>query len=160
MKYQMTHLEDDIKKLLESIHILQPKDLDIFIIAKRLGVDLTFTDQPSHYQGNAIMLNVYLSREELWREFAHELCHVLRHAGNQLFMPIDLFRMQESQANNFALQFCIPTFMLQQIELPYDIYEATHIVKRAFNVTPHFALRRLRHYENQIIKERMHNEFI
>ncbi|MFE0508100.1 ImmA/IrrE family metallo-endopeptidase [Peribacillus butanolivorans] len=41
------------------------------------------------------------------QEFAHELCHILRHDGNQIYMPKMFIKLQENQANYFTYHFCI-----------------------------------------------------
>ncbi|WP_149865378.1 ImmA/IrrE family metallo-endopeptidase [Bacillus zhangzhouensis] len=33
------------------------------------------------------LINTRLSPQEQWQDFGHELCHALRHEGNQLIMP-------------------------------------------------------------------------
>jgi len=155
--YQTTHLEDYIKKLLLRIGVSTPFQLDLFNIAGRLGVDLTFSEQPTHYQGSTIKLNINLTKPELWEKFSHEVCHVLRHSGNQLFLPLEFTNLQESQASNFALHFCIPTFMLKKLDLPFSKKEAIRNVAEIFNVTIAFAAERLRRYENQWIHSLMSN---
>ncbi|AKG04189.1 hypothetical protein AAV35_004940 [Salimicrobium jeotgali] len=91
MNYTTTHLEDAVNALLKSIGIVHPSQLDIFIIAPRLGIDLIFSDTHTHFEGTTICLNINLPPAELWFAFAHELCHIQRHAGNQLFLPMDFF---------------------------------------------------------------------
>lgn len=47
--------------------------------------------------------------------------------------------MQEWQANSFALHFCIPTFMLETIELTDHKQAATAIIVQTFGVEYEFA---------------------
>ena len=150
-EYQTTHLEDGIEKLLKGIGIYTPKHLDLFIIAQRLGIDLNVGDRLNCYEGARIYLNIHHTKAELWYEFSHELGHVVRHAGNQLFLPEGFIKMQEAQAANFALLFSVPTFMLRQIELPHDIQEAVRIIAKTFNVTIEIAVKRLKYHENKLL---------
>ena len=53
----------------------------------------------------SIILNSSLSKEKQWEDFAHELCHVLKHAGNQLYMNQMFRELQEFQANQFMYHF-------------------------------------------------------
>ncbi|WP_082087899.1 ImmA/IrrE family metallo-endopeptidase [Domibacillus indicus] len=97
-----------------------------------------------------ILLNESLSPSLQWQEFAHELAHILRHVGNQYILPKDFRMLQEWQASHFALYFCIPGFMLQNIELPSSKQEAILKVMDVFHVTPSFAAARLDQWVNHI----------
>ncbi|MCY1631342.1 MULTISPECIES: ImmA/IrrE family metallo-endopeptidase [Bacillus] len=61
----------------------------------------------SRYYNAVIILDSRLSPPEQWKEFGHELCHVLRHEGNQLTMSPLSAELQEMQANVFAYKFCV-----------------------------------------------------
>jgi Zn-dependent peptidase ImmA (M78 family) len=78
-----------------------------------------------------------------WQEFGHELCHLLRHAGNQHTLPSFFLRMREWQANSFALHFCIPTFLLEELDLTDDKQSAIEIIAQTFGVEYDFAEERL-----------------
>ncbi|WP_234541377.1 tyrosine-type recombinase/integrase [Paenibacillus pseudetheri] len=70
------------------------------------------------------------------RFFFHELCHVIRHSGDQRWMP-DLFReAQEIDADRFALYATIPFFMLDQITLPIHRSEAISLLALEFHAYP------------------------
>ena len=71
------------------------------------------------------------------------LSHVLWHAGNQARMPPHFADYQEWQAESFALHFCIPTFMLQQLKLSRDGNTAIYETSETFGVTYKFAEKRL-----------------
>ncbi|AKG05559.1 hypothetical protein AAV35_012900 [Salimicrobium jeotgali] len=150
MNYTTTHLEDAVNELLKSIGIIHPSQLDIFIVAPRLGIDLIFSNTETHFEGTTVYLNINLPPDELWFAFAHELCHIQRHAGNQLFLPMDFVALQEAQAENFALHFCIPTYLLKKVKLPNDIPSAKQVVAGAFNVPESAAEKRLVQIDNRI----------
>lgn len=65
-------------------------------------------------------------------------------------MPKAFRLKQEYQARNFALHFCIPTFMLRKINLPSERNHAIAVIADTFEVTNSFAAARLDHYEKQI----------
>ncbi|WP_425388513.1 ImmA/IrrE family metallo-endopeptidase [Domibacillus robiginosus] len=108
-----------------------------------------------------IMLNNTLPSSLQWQEFAHEIAHILRHSGNQYLLPYDFRVLQEWQAGHFALYFCIPGFMLQDIDLPHLKQEATLKVMEVFHVTPTFASARLDQWFNHIffqLKKNVYSE--
>lgn len=88
-----------------------------------------------------IFLNRHLTPQQQWQEFGHELCHILRHSGHQKKMNRSFVEYQEWQADYFALHFCVPTFMLDDIK-NINIYKITNL----FNIDYEFALKRLEVY--------------
>lgn len=90
-----------------------------------------------------IFLNENQSKQVIWKDFAHELAHVLNHEGYQLSMHSPFREYQEWQAELFAYHFCIPTFLLNQMILPSLQCEAVGLVANTFNVRPTFAQQRL-----------------
>ena len=148
-----THLEDYIKKIYTSIGINKPEQLKRYSIASELGITLyTFNGASEGVYSNGrqyIFLNRNLTSEEQWQEFGHELCHVLRHAGNQKKMSRLFIEYQEWQADNFALHFCVPTFMLRAMSLPRDRKQAIWEIQMAFNVTYEFAKIRLEKFSQK-----------
>ncbi|WP_411810215.1 ImmA/IrrE family metallo-endopeptidase [Bacillus altitudinis] len=46
-----------------------------------------FLNISSRYYAGTIIIDNRLSPQEQWQNFGHELCHALRHEGNQLIMP-------------------------------------------------------------------------
>ncbi|MER3121045.1 ImmA/IrrE family metallo-endopeptidase [Bacillus altitudinis] len=138
-----THLDDWIETFYHQINITNPSELDLLDIAYRSNLKVEFLNISSRYYAGTIIIDNRLSPQEQWQDFGHELCHALRHEGNQLIMP-PLFReLQEMQAKRFAYKFCIPTFMLKALKL--NCYDH-HIVKEiaiVFNVTDKFSFIRL-----------------
>jgi Zn-dependent peptidase ImmA (M78 family) len=90
-----------------------------------------------------ILLNSNLSKEIKWQEFAHELCHLLRHAGNQNALPFPFVQLQESQANSFALHFFIPTFMIEKLDFSEHKQAAIEEIALTFGVEYDFAEERM-----------------
>ncbi|ASK61392.1 hypothetical protein CFK37_03985 [Virgibacillus phasianinus] len=148
MKYITTATEDAVKDLYYKMGLVDP-DHSVDDIAQRLGIQLFYLRKPSFASHGCIYLDPTIPEKRRKEVFSHELGHILYHSGIQLFMTESYRRMQEWQADNFALHFAVPTFMLKEIEL-LDWNQAINSVVTTFNVTPNFAAKRLEHYEKQI----------
>ncbi|WP_242238012.1 ImmA/IrrE family metallo-endopeptidase [Bacillus cereus group sp. BfR-BA-01316] len=157
--YNTTLLEDYIQHLYQSLSILVPEQIDMMEIAKKLNIWLYFAPFGSHAMEKNQIANLIidnrLSQAEQWEDFGHELCHLLLHSGNQLLMHKMFLDYQETKARNFALQFCVPTFMLRNLP-PLQL--KTYIIAEKFNVTLQFAERRLLHYENQLLASKLQKQ--
>lgn len=150
MKYNTTLLEDWIELFYRNLGIYHPHQIDLHTIANRLGYTVTYQDISSRFYENEVIIDDRLNPQEQWQEFAHELCHAERHAGNQLVMPKSFLELQEYQANLFAYHFCVPTFMLLRINIPDFKKEAIYSIANTFLVTIEFAEQRLNLYWNRI----------
>lgn len=147
-----SHLEDYIKKKYIQMEICSPTDLDFNRVAKHFNIKVFFWKQNSQAlflrKSAFIFLSEDLSPSQTWQDFIHELCHVLLHTGDQMQMT-SLFReYQEYKATNFTYHACVPTFMLQQLELPRNTFEAARMIQETFNVEYDFAMTRLTQYIN------------
>lgn len=142
--YLYTHLEDYIHNLYKSIGVTNPAELNMFRIAKNIGVEIIYKKRAFRFN-NEIVLNRGTESEE-WMTFGHELCHYLRHCGCQLNMNPLFIQLQEWQANNFMYHFCAPTFMLRELNLPHNYRKAIWIIQRSFNVSYEFAEVRLKQF--------------
>lgn len=143
MKYTTSLLEDWIEIFYSRIGIYHPRQLDLHTIANRLGYSVIYRDISSRFYNDSVIIDVRLSPQEQWQEFAHEVCHLERHAGNQLAMPQPFVELQEYQANLFAYHFCVPTFMLLSLQIPENIKQAIYFIANTFFVTLEFAEHRL-----------------
>jgi Zn-dependent peptidase ImmA (M78 family) len=154
MKYQTTLLEDWIEELFSTLDIYYPKQLDLLELAARLGIYVHFQKFGSRIYNGEIILDERLTDHEQWQEFAHELCHLYRQYGNQLAMNKEFLTFQEAQADNFALHFCIPTFMLLRYEISnfLDVEAGVPFIAKEFGVTEEFARERLRQFKRKILQ--------
>ncbi|MGF9965363.1 ImmA/IrrE family metallo-endopeptidase [Bacillus rhizoplanae] len=157
--YYTTQLEDYIQNLYQSLYIFVPEQMDMMKIAKKLNIWLYFAPIGScamERNGLAsIVLDDRKSPQEQFEDFGHEMAHLLFHSGNQLSMPKMFLDYQEAKAQNFAMHFCIPTFMLQKLPLPSIRSEAIYLLSNTFNVTVELANRHLIHYEEQMLASRI-----
>ncbi|MGE7916679.1 ImmA/IrrE family metallo-endopeptidase [Lysinibacillus xylanilyticus] len=145
--YHTTYTEDFIKELYTKIGILTTLQLDFQTIAMQLGIQVFYWPDNSQAlflkKRYFIFLNKQLSQQLQWQDFCHELGHVLLHTGHQGRMS-SLFReYQENKANNFMYHACVPSFMLDEINLGNLTVE---YVQQLFNVEYDFALKRLEQY--------------
>lgn len=150
MKYIYSTIENAIRKLLISLSIETPEQLDMFEIARKLNVNLYFIDGicEANTLGaqNNIFINENLCLEKKRQSFAHELGHILLHDGYQLRLKDSFVDYQEWKANSFMYHFCVPTFMLEQIQFPRLFKQAAWLIAETFNVELHFAAIRLKQW--------------
>lgn len=150
MSYVLTHLEDFIRKLYHRAGIYAAGDIDDKSLAKVWGLTVLCAPLPSIYFDKTIIINnaVPFKREE----FAHELCHATWHAGNQMYMPKTWLNYQEWSAENFAMHYCMPSFMLLQIDVSqYATFTAfVNDVANTYDVSPAFAEKRLQDFLHQL----------
>jgi len=152
MKYTTTLLEDWIKRFFNNMGIYRPHQLNMEIVTQRLGLFVTEKEIKSRIINDIVFLDSRLSEQEKWQELAHELKHYLQDEGNQLLLPKSFVDLQEFQAENFALHFCVPTFMLLNFKITnyINIENGILFISETFNVTEDFAKKRLQHFRNQL----------
>ncbi|MCI2254213.1 ImmA/IrrE family metallo-endopeptidase [Domibacillus sp. PGB-M46] len=99
MGYTKTHLEEFVEALYMKIGVSRPAELDIELIAARIGIIVEYIPGPSKGvevgSRSIIMLNNSLPPTLQWQDFAHEIAHILRHSGNQYILPHDFRMLQE-----------------------------------------------------------------
>ncbi|AWP30726.1 ImmA/IrrE family metallo-endopeptidase [Paenibacillus sp. Cedars] len=161
--YETTPLEQYAEKLYKDCGILIPKQLTIEELSRRLNVWVHYKKvrsravetTPGRY---SVFLDSRLSPEKQWSEFLHELCHLLRHAGNQMVLPKSFTQAQEDEANNFVLYAAMPFFMISQLTLPDNQTDAIRYIATTFKVPKNIAKQRLeqiqrREYQGKILSE-------
>lgn len=153
LRYTNSHLEDWIEQLYREINITKPHEINFDRIAQALDILIVYNPETSfalRFNGMyTISLDSRKTRQEQWLDFAHEVCHDFRHMNDDKIMPIYWKEYLECQANYFAYHFCIPTFMLRQIEIPHNQYFAAKVIADLFKVPESFAYLRLNMYLNK-----------
>ncbi|OFD61470.1 ImmA/IrrE family metallo-endopeptidase [Bacillus mycoides] len=161
--YYTTQIEDYIEKLYHSLSIFVPEQIDMIMIAQKLNIWLHFAPFGSRAICRDDLSSIIIDNRNMsyqqWEDFGHEVCHVLFHVGNQLYVPKLFLDYQEAKANNFMLHFCIPTFMLRTLDLPETRNESIQLIAQTFNVSFHIAERRILHYENQLLASHLQDFF-
>lgn len=152
--YKKTPLEHWISQRYRSKLILNPTDIDIEKIATAFNIDLQFAycRSFSDNEERVIFLDIRESLTYKRAAFFHELCHVLRHAGDQRKMT-KLFRdAQEAEANVFTLYASMPFFMIAKMKLPERQTEAIEYLSEEFSVPFELALKRVEQINRRILQ--------
>lgn len=154
--YRLTPLEQTIEDMYRRLDVTKPEQLTIPNIAAKLGIWVYYLDMPSRVVESrglySMNINRQLSPEEQWEDFLHELCHVLRHAGNQIAMSELMLDMQEAEAGHFQLYAAIPFSMVRGLELPQRSSEIVELLSLEFGVTCQLAQRRLEQIQRRILQ--------
>lgn len=148
----MSHLEEFIQKFYSNMGIFTPQQLHFQEVASKLGINVYYwpnTSQALFMKNIAyIFLNEHLNERQKWQDFNHELAHVLLHAGNQNNITESFRKYQEHKANHFMYHACVPTFMLDTLNIKDYTYNTILMVQNLFNVEYVFATKRLEQYIN------------
>lgn len=154
--YHMTPLEQTVEETYLRLGITEPGHLTISNVASKLNIWVYELDMPSLVVESRGMYSMNidsrLTPEQQWEDFLHELCHVLRHAGNQTAMPEAMLRMQEADAGRFQLYAAIPYFMLRRLELPERQSEIVELLRCEFGVTRELAQRRIEQMKRRVLQ--------
>lgn len=143
-----------VEKLIEKVYyqneIRSPHDLDIERIATIWSIDLEYTNTARAFaiwgsSTRRIFLPNSLPIVDRRAVFFHELCHVLRHEGNQRTMTTEFRQLQEVQADQFVLFAAMPYFMIRDY-----LYERPSIIAETFQVPIKYVHKRLTYIKNQI----------
>ncbi|MGG0757288.1 ImmA/IrrE family metallo-endopeptidase [Brevibacillus laterosporus] len=164
--YRTTPLEDWITEKYLKNAICSPSDLDINHVAYVFGGEIAYLQTVSHARWIDDGTNVFivlldnrLEELEMRSVFFHELCHPLRHCGNQRLLPPSLRGLQEEQANAFQLYAAMPFFMVKELELPLYKKHAIDLLASEFKVSHTFAKKRLEQIERRHFEGRISYEF-
>lgn len=149
--YTMNDVEAFITKTYKQHEILSPHDLDLERIASIWAIRLRYTSASrafSQYDSRIyyIFLPSQIPNVDQRAAFFHELCHVLRHAGNQRSMPKTFLRLQECQAEQFVIFASMPYFMIRDY-----LYERPSIIAETFQMPIKYVHKRLAYIKNRII---------
>lgn len=157
--YKKTEVELCIEKLYKNAGILSPSDLSLDRLCHVFNIEIQYCEdaQSAIWDNEFAMffLNPYSSLREQRATFFHELCHPLRHVGDQrrrhpAFQG--LIELQEAQARNFQLYAAIPFFMVEQLELPKGDKEIVGLFVQKFYTTYFLAYRRWEQIKRRILQ--------
>ncbi|WP_340026003.1 ImmA/IrrE family metallo-endopeptidase [Paenibacillus sp. FSL K6-1096] len=158
--YTKTHLEQFVEELYIAHSILQPEDITIPKLSEELNVLVNYAPITSRAYESAtgvryILLDNRTTPMKQRFDFLHELCHILRHAGNQTVLPAPFIKAQEEDAEKFVLYATMPFFMLQSYKLSDVYYTAVHQISALFGVPTDMAKIRFdqilrREYEGEL----------
>jgi Zn-dependent peptidase ImmA (M78 family) len=155
--YYMTNLEAWVEQLYQDLNITELHQLNLEELAYRLNIWYYYRSMPS--KGIEIssgiftmILNNQLSKDEQWTDFLHELCHLLRHAGNQTIMPRAFTQAQESEADHFTMYAAIPFSIFSRLPIPDQRSDAITYVAEAFHVPVSFAEKRVEQIQRRVFQ--------
>lgn len=117
-QYKPCELEQWINALYQADGIICAEDLKVERVAGIFQTDVMFYMGPSFADWreggySVIFLDRNLPDEELRAVFFHELCHPVRHVGNQAELPLLFTELQEIQAGLFQLYASLPIYMIE-----------------------------------------------
>lgn len=153
--YQMTRIEEFTERLYKRIGISNTYELTIEDIANRLNIWIYYTPmrskalevRPGMYSMN---IDSRLLPREQWVEFLHELCHLLRHAGNQTIMPEQFTQAQEAEADAFTMYAAMPISMIKVMTLTERCCDAAACLSDEFKVPIDMAHQRLEQIRRRV----------
>ncbi|ASA23511.1 ImmA/IrrE family metallo-endopeptidase [Paenibacillus donghaensis] len=155
--YQMTVLEKWTEDLYKRMHLNQPSQINISYISDRLNIWVHYLDVRSKcIEASAGMYSMFIDNRlpsSLQRlEFLHELCHLLRHAGEDTLMPERFTSSQEDESERFILYAAMPYSMISRMPLPELREEAIQQVAAEFQVPVELALQRIDQIQRRILQ--------
>ncbi|MGK9183764.1 ImmA/IrrE family metallo-endopeptidase [Priestia filamentosa] len=118
--YVPSHMEEQISKEYIKRDILKPSDLTVSNIAEKFGIEIfhypyaSFSIKRKNY--HFIFLDTELPTMQFKLLFFHELCHIIRHAGEQDRIPPSFKKLQEWEAKNFIKYAMLPYHMVHYIK--------------------------------------------
>jgi len=162
--YQLTPLEKWVQDLYFQIGVVSTAQLNINYIASTLNIwyyELNMSSKVIDSGAGlySICIDKRLSPQRQWQDFLHELCHALRHYGDQVDMPDLLIDWQEWDADTFMIYASMPFFLIRDLELPKTRNEIIPYLASQFGVTKQLAAKRLEQIERRILLGRQDAEF-
>lgn len=161
--YQTTPLEQWVESLYHQHDITLPAHLTMTNLAAKLHIWVYCMDMNSMAieKNGLFSINVdrRLSVKEQWEDFLHELCHVLRHSGNQMVMPDRYVDWQEQDASAFQLYAAIPISMLKKLSLPEQKNEMVAFLAEEFQVTYRLANERIEQIQRRVLQGILDHEY-
>jgi Zn-dependent peptidase ImmA (M78 family) len=155
--YTQTYLEDFISNLYKSLGIFKPHQISEEDIAAKLGIMFFRDNGPAFHTRvcgiDAIYVNARDSPKKQREQFFHELCHVLRHVGDQSIIPLSFRELQEIDARRFTRCAAIPFEMVKD----WDLWNENIIQKASdtFGVTEELCKERLLQIRNRIYSHKL-----
>lgn len=155
--YRMTILEEYLEDVYRRAGITEPWQLTVQEISRRLNVWVHYKPVSSRALESApgmysMFLDERLSTDQQRLDFLHELCHLLRHAGNQMIMPEAYTQMQELEAEQFVLYAAMPASMISQLTpIMPTMADAIPCLVETFDVPPDLAAKRVDQIKRRIV---------
>ncbi|MDQ0090177.1 Zn-dependent peptidase ImmA (M78 family) [Paenibacillus anaericanus] len=152
--YKETPLEQWINTKFLARGIMTTINHDIERIAEAFEVALVYDICPSFSdnEDGVIFLNKHADDVTARVIFFHELCHVLRHAGDQRNMSVLFKSAQEIEADQFVLYAAIPFYLVAKLNIPDQRNEAIPYLADKFHVPLSLAEQRLDQIQRRVLQ--------
>lgn len=150
--YTQTYLEEFITHLYIKLNIRRSHDISEEFISTKLGILFYRENGPAFHTKicgtDVIYVDARLPPKQQKEQFFHELCHVLRHVGNQTVIPLSFREWQELDAKRFTKCAAIPYFLVKD----WDLWDESIIQKASdtFGVTEELCEERLLQIRNRL----------
>ncbi|WP_179232775.1 ImmA/IrrE family metallo-endopeptidase [Paenibacillus rigui] len=162
--YKPTDLETWISKKYQENGIHYASDLDIDHIASIFNITVKTTKGESKAiwdeDYSLILLHGYLTEEQKREHFFHELCHPIKHVGNQNSMPRAFQELQEIQAAHFQLYAAMPAYMLEEFKEIKNFPTYIKVLSEEFKLSVRFIEKRIEQIQRRINQARMDHQFL
>lgn len=159
--YQTTSLEDWVTNFYIKLNIRLPQEINEDYIARKQRIFLHRKNMPPFYQivgrYSGITIDIRETKYKQREIFFHELCHILRHSGNQGIMTKAFLDLQEWDTKNFTKYAAIPHHMIKYI--PLNDENVIDQMVNLFKVTPELCEERLFQIKNKI-NQKYINSFV
>jgi len=163
--YKPSNLEQWISQYYMNNGILYPSDLNIETVASIFGVEIRYYEGPCFAEWEEeedgysfIFLNKNKHPYKLKNDFFHELCHPLRHVGQQDLLPVLFQELQEIQATQFQLVSAMPYYLLKQLSVERYLSDYIFSLSEAFGQPAVFVERRISQVVAKINQEQRQKE--
>ncbi|MGP4041935.1 ImmA/IrrE family metallo-endopeptidase [Gracilibacillus sp. D59] len=161
--YKTTDLENWLETLYIQNDIIHPSDLLIDNVAKKLGIKLEYMEGAREVaiwdeEDAIIFLNPDKPIPIIRKIFFHELCHPLRHYGDQTGSIESFITLQERQANQFMLYAAMPYYMIKQLDLPRSEDQISSFLSSTFYVPLQLAKKRVDQIKRRIQQADLDNK--
>ncbi|MCI1777709.1 MULTISPECIES: ImmA/IrrE family metallo-endopeptidase [Paenibacillus] len=161
--YETTPLEQFVERTYARHGIHTPQQLTVEELSNHLNIWIHYhrvrsravETLPGKY---SIFLDNRLTPEKQWVEFLHELCHLLRHAGNQMVLPKSFTKAQEIEADHFVLYAAMPISMISKLSLPDNQADAIRFLASTFRVPTYVAKQRLEQIQRRVYQGKLLSE--
>jgi len=162
-QYKPSDIELWISNKYQENGIFSPSDLDVERVADIFGYLIKGTHRDSGVifddEGDCI---IYLKLQEAAKmraDFFHEICHPLRHVGDQSVLPAPFVDLQEAQAAQFQLYSSMPFYMIQESPPRQSWVEYYQMLAIEFTFPVWLVRRRILQINNRIERARWDQQF-
>ncbi|MFK7692891.1 ImmA/IrrE family metallo-endopeptidase [Paenibacillus sp. HJGM_3] len=163
--YRLTEIEQWVNQKYIENGIKYASDMDLDRIASIFNSVIHPTKDVTraiydHDLFGLVLLNSFHSAKKQRLNFFHELCHILRHSGDQNKMPKSFVDLQEEQATCFQNYAALPVFLLEQYNYIQDRKIYIKTLADDFSLPLSFVVQRIEQIERRILQAMLDRELV